>query len=132
MVPSSITIKLDFGSGAQVDSNSASRDGGVPTPYSSGALAALSVSAQGQSTEALPTPSLSLGPAGSMGWANDVSLQGDVPTPLTAGGFSAASTGAAAHATPPTPMDNPAHSAVFDGGQAPEPSRDNDDVGEKK
>jgi hypothetical protein len=145
MVPSSITIKLDFGSGTEADSYSVSRDGGVPTPFSSGALSA---SAHGQSTEALPTPfsgadhslgqaasaapvpSLDLAPADSTVWAGSVPQHGDAPAPLTAGDFSAASADA-----PPTPMDNPDHIIGFDDGQAPEPdtafSQDADDAGEQ-
>lgn len=137
MAPSSITIKLDFG--ADAGGNSVTLDGGVPTPFSPGALSA---SAHGQSTEALPTPfsgaahslgqaesaapvpSLGLAPAGSTVWAHNVSQQGDVPTP----------------------MDNPAHMIGVDGGpapdphmagsasadpSAPEPSQDDDGVGEQ-
>lgn len=135
MVPSSITIKLDFGSGADAGSNSVSLDGGIPTPFSSGALSA---AAHGRSTDALPTPfsgaahgpgqaesaapapSLGLAPAGSTVWADNVSQHGDVPTPLSTGGWFAASAGASANA-PPTPMDNPAHLIGFDGGPAPDP-----------
>jgi hypothetical protein len=157
MVPSSITIKLDFGSDA--GSYSVSGDGGVPTPFSSSALSAV---AHGQSTEALPTPfsgayslgqaesaapvpSLDLAPAGSTVCAGYVTRQGDVPTPLTMGGWSAASTGASS-SVPPTPMDNPAYVVGVDSGPAPDPhmaspasadpsppqpSQDDHDIGEQ-
>ena len=112
MVPSSITIKLDFGSGADAGINSVSLDDGVPTP--SGALSASAhdhttealptplssaVHSHGQADSAAPAPSLDFAPAGSTVWAGSNPQQGAVPTP----------------------MDNPDQAIGFDGGPAPDP-----------
>ncbi|USX24711.1 hypothetical protein NHH73_19075 [Oxalobacteraceae bacterium OTU3CINTB1] len=93
MAPSSITIKLDFGAGANAGNHSMSLDGGVPTPFSSAAHS------HGPAESAAPAPSLGLAPAGSTVWAHDVSQQEDVPTPV----------------------DNAAHAIGVDGGPAPDP-----------
>ena len=126
MAPSSITIKIDFGSENAADtSTGASLNGGIPIPCSSVGFSSsasrrppealptpFSNAAQGPGqvdSAAPPTPTSCLMPAGSMGSANNASLQGNVPTPFSLGLFSSALTGGTAHAVP-TPLDNLAHS----------------------